>query len=202
MSAMEALTGARVRLEPLTARHAPELERAADDPAIFTFTTSSAHGPGCADYVTERLRARAAGHALPFAVRRLSGGDIVGFTQLKEWQPAHRRAVVGSWYTPRVWRQGINLEAKLLLLDFAFTRLKCLRIEFRTHSANLRSRASLEKLGASLEGVLRAHQITRDGERRDSAIYSLLAGEWPRVRDALVARLQWKDGGGRDNSGD
>ncbi|HET9784938.1 MAG TPA: GNAT family protein, partial [Terriglobales bacterium] len=130
----------------------------------------------------------------------LSSGAVVGFTQLKEWQAAHRRAVTGSWYTPRVWRQGSNLEAKLLLLDLAFGGVGCLRVEFRTHSANLRSRASLEKLGASFEGVLRAHQRTRAGERRDSAVYSILAEEWPQLRAGLCARLQWKDDG-RDHFG-
>lgn len=194
------LSGRLIRLEPLAAAHEPELRAAADVPAIFEFTSSSAHGEACAQYVAARLDEQAAGRALPFAVRQLSSGAVVGFTQLKEWQPAHRRAVVGSWYTPRVWRQGINLEAKLLLLDLAFGRAGCLRVEFRTHSGNLRSRAALERLGASFEGVLRAHQLTRAGERRDSAVYSILAEEWPRLRAALLARLQWKDGG-RDDTG-
>jgi RimJ/RimL family protein N-acetyltransferase len=187
-------------LEPLAAAHEPELRAAADAPEIFQFTSSSAHGEACARYLAERLQEQAAGRARPFAVRRLSSGEVVGFTQLKEWHPAHRRAVVGSWYTPRVWRQGVNPEAKLLLLDFAFGPVGCLRVEFRTHSANLRSRAALEKLGAVCEGVLRAHQLTRAGERRDSAVYSILAEEWPRLRAALLARLQWKDGG-RDHPG-
>lgn len=194
------LRGRLVLLEPLTASHEPELRAAADAPGIFAFTSSSAHGAACAGYVAGRLQEQAAGRALPFAVRQLSSGAVVGFTQLKEWQPLHRRAVIGSWYTPRVWRMGINLEAKLLLLDLAFGPVGCLRVEFRTHSANLRSRASLEKLGASFEGVLRAHQLTRAGQRRDSAIYSILAGEWPRLRVGLLARLQWKHGG-RDHPG-
>jgi RimJ/RimL family protein N-acetyltransferase len=83
----------------------------------------------------------------------------------------------------------VNLEAKLLLLNFAFDQLGLIRIEFHTDARNARSRTSLERLGATLEGVLRAHQITRNGSLRDSAVYSIVASEWPQVRAGIADRL-------------
>jgi RimJ/RimL family protein N-acetyltransferase len=87
------------------------------------------------------------------------------------------------------WRTGVNLEAKLLLLDYAFDKLGLIRIEFHTDAHNARSRTSLERLGATLEGVLRAHQINRDGSLRNSAFYSILASEWQSLRTGIADRL-------------
>jgi N-acetyltransferase len=83
----------------------------------------------------------------------------------------------------------VNVEAKLLLMTYAFETLGCIRIEFHTDAANLRSREALTRLGATEEGVLRSCQITQDGRRRDSVIFSVLDSEWPRVRQHLEARL-------------
>jgi hypothetical protein len=75
------------------------------------------------------------------------------------------------------------------MLEYAFTELECLRVEFKTDALNLRSRGALEKLGARQEGILRSHMITSTGRRRDSLYFSILTEEWPEVRRALVERL-------------
>jgi RimJ/RimL family protein N-acetyltransferase len=142
------------------------------------------------DYVTKLLRDWNSGTAAPFAVRATGSGEIVGCTRLKELDAAHRRALLGSWYAPQAWRTGVNREAKLLLLRYAFEELECVRVEFHTDAHNHRSRTSLERLGATLEGVLRSHQITRDGELRDSAIYSVIASEWEKVQKSIRKSLQ------------
>jgi RimJ/RimL family protein N-acetyltransferase len=186
----ETLTGNLVRLETLTAEHIPELVRAGSDPSVWQFTTSRGDSPSdMHSYVSKLLHDWKAGSAMPLTVREVSSGAVVGCTRLKELDRNHRHAILGSWYSPQAWQTGVNLEAKLLLLDYAFEKLGCVRIEFHTDSRNRRSRTSLEKLGATSEGVLRAHQITRDGSLRDSAIYSILASEWPGVRSAIVERL-------------
>jgi RimJ/RimL family protein N-acetyltransferase len=185
------LRGQLVQLEPLQRVHISELTRAGEDARVWQFTTSRGDSPvAMREYVEKLCNASQAGSAMPFAVRELLSDRIVGCTRLKGLDRSHRHGVVGSWYAPEVWRTGVNLEAKLLLLTHAFEKLECVRIEFHTDARNLRSRASLEKLGARFEGVLRAHQLRRDGTLRDSAIYSVLQTEWPTVGSSLRERLR------------
>ena len=187
----EILTGKRIRLEPLANPHVSGLTTAGADPAIWVFTTSRGDSPqAMQQYVANQLRDWERGLAAPFAVRDLTTNSIVGCTRMKEIDRQHRHAIVGSWYHPMWWRSGANLEAKLLLLRYAFENLGCVRIEFHADARNTRSRDSLEQLGATFEGILRVHQITRDGTLRDSAIYSVLSREWPAVRDKIASRLR------------
>lgn len=185
------LAGNRVSLEPLRPSHVGELAEAGHDPATWEFTTSRADTPiTMHGYVNGLLNDCANGLAIAYAVRQASTKAVVGCTRLKSLSRKHRNGIVGSWYSPAVWRTGVNLEAKLLLLEYAFEQLGCVRIEFHTDARNIRSRCSLDQLGAIFEGDLRAHQITRDGGLRDSAIYSILSREWPSIRTAIAVRLQ------------
>src|SRR5207248_10293850 len=94
---------------------------------------------------------------------------------------------IGStWLTPSVWRTPINSEAKYLLLEHAFERLGCIRVQFITDSRNERSRLAIERLGAKLEGTMRHHMIMRDGYIRDSLLYSIIEAEWPKIKEALA----------------
>ena len=184
------LTGNIVQLEPLAPSHIEELTHAGSDPVIWEYTTSRGDSEIAMEkYVGSLLCDWQRGAAAPFVVRQLASGTVVGCTRLKELDRNHRHGILGSWYAPRAWRSGANLEAKFLLLDYAFQQLGCVRIEFHTDVRNARSRRSLEGLGAILEGVLRAHQITRDGALRDSAIYSILGSDWAAVRSSIAARL-------------
>ncbi len=185
------LAGKLVSLELLNSSHIPELAAAGREPSVWEFTTSrGVTDAGMQSYVESQVRDWERGAAVPFAVRQNSSGNIVGCTRVKELNRRHRHGTVGSWYAPEAWRTGANLEAKLLVLDYAFAELGCVRVEFHTDTRNLRSRTSLERVGAVLEGVLRAHQITRDDGLRDSAIYSILRTEWEAVRAGIDARLE------------
>jgi RimJ/RimL family protein N-acetyltransferase len=104
---------------------------------------------------------------------------------------ANRRVEIGStWYARRVQRSPLNTEAKLLLLTQAFERLDCIAVEFRTHFFNHQSRRAIERLGAKLDGILRSHQIGHNGTLRDTAVYSIIASEWPTVRQHLSFALE------------
>jgi RimJ/RimL family protein N-acetyltransferase len=99
--------------------------------------------------------------------------------------------VIGStWYRKRVQRSALNTECKLLLLTHAFEQLNCIAVEFRTHFFNRQSRTAIERLGAKLDGVLRQHQIARNGTLRDTCVYSVLDREWPTVKAHLTHQLQ------------
>jgi RimJ/RimL family protein N-acetyltransferase len=103
----------------------------------------------------------------------------------------HRRLEIGStWIATSAQGTGINKEVKLLQLTRAFDELDCIAVEFRTHWHNRRSRAAIEALGAKQDGVLRNHDLWRDGTVRDVVVFSILAGEWPTVRLGLTQHLR------------
>jgi RimJ/RimL family protein N-acetyltransferase len=104
---------------------------------------------------------------------------------------ANRRVEIGStWYTKRVQRTSLNTECKLMLLTYAFETLDCIAVEFRTHFFNRQSRQGIERLGAKLDGILRSHQIGHNGTLRDTVVYSIIASEWPTVKQHLTFQLE------------
>jgi N-acetyltransferase len=130
-----------------------------------------------------------AGSMLPFAVLD-AAGTPVGMTTYMNIDRVHRRVEIGStWYAQRVQRTALNTECKRLLLGHAFETLDCIAVEFRTHRLNTQSRRAIERLGAQLDGILRAHQRTADGSLRDTAVYSITAAEWPTIRRHLDHQL-------------
>ena len=183
------LVGDAVRLDPLVAADADELAAAAADGELWTLRVTVVPRPEeTAAFVRRRLDEAAAGTWVPFVVR--AGGRVVGLTNYLHLDEANRRLEIGgTWYAASAQRTAVNTEAKLLLLGRAFDTLGCLAVEFRTHHANLRSQAAIERLGAHRDGVLRQHQIMPDGHVRDTVVYSILADEWPDVRDRLRPRL-------------
>lgn len=188
------LEGRHVRLEPLQAQHAPALARASNDGElwrlVYTFVPSAQNAGA---YVERALALRKAGEALPFVVRDAKG-EIVGSTRFYQLDRRVPRLTIGyTWYAARVQRTALNTEAKRLLLGHAFDALGCEAVGFETSHLNLRSQAALERLGARLDGVLRAHLRHGDGSLRDTHVYSILRREWPAVRDRLEARLDTAD---------
>lgn len=182
------LTGWWVQLEPLTEAHREGLRAAADDDRIWEHFLTDGRGPGFDPWFDEATRQRDAGRALPFAVRLLDGGRLVGCTCYLDYHPRHRRVEVGgTWYHSGVWGTRVNPECKLLLLTHAFDVLDVNRVQLITDVRNERSRRAIAKLGAVQEGVLRAHAVSRNGRVRDSVVFGITAAEWPAVR-ALLAR--------------
>jgi RimJ/RimL family protein N-acetyltransferase len=184
------LTGRWVKLEPLTAPHREGLRGAADDERIWQHTLTVARGPGFDTWFDEALAQARAGARFPFAVRRLADGALVGSTSYHELNTRHKRVEIGStWYRPDAWGTAINPESKLLLLTHAFEVFGVNRVAFVTDVRNERSQAAIAKLGAVREGVCRCHMITQGGRARDSVLFSIIAAEWPQVRERLAARL-------------
>jgi RimJ/RimL family protein N-acetyltransferase len=183
--------GTRVRLDPLRREDAPGLAVAVGDGRLWELGVTVIPTPErMAEFVDQRLAAVAAGEWEAFTVRRLVDDRIVGLTNFLHIDaPNRRREIGGTWYAASVQRTAVNSEAKLLLLDRAFGPLDCLAVELRTHVRNAASRAAIERLGAKQDGILRHHMILADGTLRDTVVYSILAGEWPALRERLVARL-------------
>lgn len=205
------LEGRHVRLEPLELHHVAALVAVGSGPRdTFRLTTAPEGEEATLAYVKAACDARAAGTALPFATVSLALGRVVGSTRFGNlerwpWPEDHPEARPGcvadateigwTWLAPEAQRTAINTEAKRLMLAHAFETWRVHRVTLKTDARNARSRAAIERLGARLDGILRAHFPAVDGTIRDSAVYSILAAEWPGVRAALDARLVARDGG-------
>jgi RimJ/RimL family protein N-acetyltransferase len=186
------LEGHGVRLEPLAPQHAEPLARAAADGRLWELWYTSVPEPdGVKGYVAAALDGQAAGHMLPWVVRDLASDTIVGTTRYHDIVPALDRVEIGwTWYAARAQGTHVNSAAKLLLLTHAFETLSCQVVGLRTDWFNARSQRAIEALGAHRDGVLRHHQMRRDGTVRDSVMYSILRHEWPDVKRHLDARLR------------
>ena len=186
------LTGELVRLEPLTAEHEEGLWEASRDPRTWQWLSIlQPETPAeLRAFLNDALANAANGLELPFATVRRTDGRVVGSTRYLTLRPEHASLEIGwTWLSPDAWGTGVNVEAKLLMLEDAFGRLGCRRVELKTDALNERSRRAMEALPAQFEGVHRKHMLVRTGENRDSAWYSVVDDEWPAVRANLLRRL-------------
>ena len=178
-------------LEPLDRRHERDLIEAARDGELWNLWYTNV--PTDTDMGTEidrRLELQAAGSMLPFAVIEPKSGKAVGIsTYLAADAVNHRLEIGHTWYRKTVQRTALNSSCKLLLLTHAFEALDCIAVEFRTHIFNHASRRGIERLGAKLDGILRSHQIAKNGTLRDTCVYSIIAAEWPTVKGNLTWQL-------------
>lgn len=183
------LAGRHARLEPLAPEHEPGLQDAVRDGELWQlWYTAIPHPDAMGAEIRRRLDLQAKGSMLAFTVFDAEG-RIAGMTTYMNIDNANRRVEIGStWYAARVQRSPLNTECKLLLLQHAFERLDCIAVEFRTHRFNQASRRAIERLGAQLDGILRAHLRAANGTLRDTAVYSITAAEWPTVK----THLQWQ----------
>ena len=194
------LTGDLVRLEPVALDHVDDLvEASGQDRSTYDWTTVPQGRASVEQYVQWLFDRAEAGEYVPFTQVRVADGRAVGMTNYLtiRWEPDAERPyaveVGGTWLAHAAQRTGINAEAKLLLFTHAFEELGVGRVDLKTDARNARSRAAIVAVGAQFEAVLRSwqpsHAVGEQGQLRDSAIHSIVAAEWPEVRDRLTARL-------------
>jgi N-acetyltransferase len=184
------LTGAAVTLVPLGIDHVEPLKAAVMDGELWRLWFANV--PSCDQmegYVIRAVESTAKGN-VAFAVRLNSTDRIVGTTRFYNVDEINRRPMLGyTWYANSVCKTGVNTECKLLLLQYVFEEKDAIAVEFRTHYFNQASRTAIERLGARQDGILRSHQIMRDGSIRDTVVYSILRHEWPAVKNNLTSKL-------------
>jgi RimJ/RimL family protein N-acetyltransferase len=184
------LKGAHARLEPLSRDHRAGLIDAVKDGELWRLWYTAIPSPeGMDKEIDRRLGLQKAGSMLPFTVFD-GDGAISGMTTYMNIDGQNRHVEIGStWYAKRVQRTALNTECKLMLLTHAFETLGCIAVEFRTHFFNRASRRGIERLGAKMDGILRNHQIGYNGSLRDTVVYSIIANEWPTVKQHLTFSL-------------
>jgi RimJ/RimL family protein N-acetyltransferase len=186
------LTGRFVRLEPLSEEHVPGLAAIGLEDDIWRFMPygQMRTDDDIRNWVRLMLSLRGQGADMPFAVIDLASNCVAGCTRYLEIRPAHRGLEIGgTWYGAAYRRTRVNTESKYLLLEHAFERLGCVRVQIKTDSRNERSQRAIERLGAKKEGVLRKQMVLPDGHIRDSVYYSILDSEWPAVKARLLELL-------------
>jgi RimJ/RimL family protein N-acetyltransferase len=189
------LKGEIVTLEPLAPDHIEPLQCAVRDGEFWKLWFANVPSPGqMENYVITAIENAEKGN-IAFAVRLNATDGIVGTTRFYNVDETNRRPMLGyTWYAKSVCKTGVNTESKLLLLQHVFEKKKAIGVEFRTHFFNQVSRAAIERLGAKQDGILRNHQIMRDGSIRDTVVYSILQHEWPSVKNNLLSKLSSSQG--------
>ena len=195
------LHGRHIRLEPLEHRHVDGLvAAAAGDPSLYQWSPVPQGKAEATSYVDTALAWRDVATAVPYAIVRVEDGVVLGstrFWQIERWSwppvhPSHGRSApdvceIGyTWLVRSAVRTAANTEAKLLMLTHAFEVWQVLRVCLHTDVRNQRSRAAIERIGGQFEGILRAHRMAADYIPRDSARYSIVASEWPAVKQRLA----------------
>ena len=185
------LEGYGIRLEPLADAHHDELVSAATDGKLWELWFTAVPEPEqMRANITNALASQAAGQLLPWAVRELTSGTIIGSTSYHDIAAEIDRVEIGyTWYGKSWHRSHVNTSCKLLLLSQAFDTLGCKVVGLRTDRFNFVSQRAIEALGAKKDGILRHHRARRDGTVRDTVMYSILAQEWPDVKRHLEFRL-------------
>lgn len=185
------LEGHGVRLEALTAEHAGGLRAAATDGRLWDLWYTFVPEPNDVEaYIQRALDGQHTGTMLPWAVRELSQGKVIGTTRFHDVIPEAGRVEIGyTWYAQSWQRTHVNTACKLLLFGHAFETLGCKVVGLRTDNFNVRSQRAIEALGAKKDGVIRHNAVRRDGSVRDTVMYSVLASEWPDVKKHLALRL-------------
>ncbi len=190
------LENERVLLRPLMQEDAVYLSAyVKEEPALWKYAlTPISTDQEFAQYMATAVEARQLKSAYPFIVFDKLQNKYVGSTRFYDIQLENNSTQFGyTWYSEKTWGTGLNEHCKLLLLTYAFETIGFERVEFRADNRNKRSIAAMQKIGCTVEGILRNHLPTSDGTRRDSIVLSMLKNEWPTIKAGFLARIKMLD---------
>jgi len=185
------LIGKNISLVSLATEHLEALSVFSTDPEIWKYLSVSLESKEeIHQWYDQTKAAEKEGEVIAFVIKDNKTFEILGSTRLFDLDSKHKTAEIGwTWLNPKHFGRNINLEAKLLLLTYAFETLCLNRIQFKTDETNIRSQKAIQKTGAQLEGILRYHKIRRNGTLGNSLVYSIIIDEWPQAKELITARL-------------
>ncbi len=174
--------------------HIPTLmDIAREAPELYQYTSTPITDAQRDAYFYKVFKERDEHLAYPFVMRLQANDSIIGTTRYADIRWQHRNLELGfTWFSSRYFGTAVNVESKYLMLRHIFEEMDFLRVQIHTDSRNVRSQAAIKAIGAVYEGVLRAHQIAKEGHIRDTIVFSIIYRDWPQVRDLLEARLNHK----------
>lgn len=188
------LKGDEIKLLPLEKEHLEDLFLAASNKEIWELTS--------VDYSVEEIfypnfnnamNDRKKGTVYPFIIVHKHSNKIIGTTRFLEIYPNDKKIEIGvTWIMKEYWGTTVNLECKLLLLNYCFENLKTNRVQFRAKDNNVRSRKAIEKIGGIFEGILRKDKIEPNGIPRNTTFYSILHSEWENVKQSIKNQIEIK----------
>lgn len=192
MIEMPVLEGTLVRLEPMAPEHLPGLEKVAFDDRIWRYMPVRIKTPDdLREWLNKALQLKQTGAVLPWITVLRQENRVIGSTRFADLDLTHQTTELGhTWLTPELHGAGLNAEAKLLQLTYAFEELKLRRVALKTHHENLQSQKAMRKIGAVEEGRFRNHYIMPDGSQRHSVWFSIIREEWPQTKSLLEARVR------------
>lgn len=184
------LEGKHTRLVPLSEKYFEELMALAADKAIWTHLPADRSDRAVMQTeLKSAILKRLSGEQYPFVIIDKMTDNVIGSTRFMDMHPEHKKLEIGyTWYTPDYWGKGYNTECKLLMLTYCFEALNTIRVQLVTKEQNLRSRAAIQKIGATFEGILRNERIQQNGPR-NTAMYSIIDAEWPHVKKMLTEKV-------------
>jgi RimJ/RimL family protein N-acetyltransferase len=189
------LPGRWMRLDPLNVeRHGENLWTSIHkkDDGLWTYM---AFGPFADQAIfTEWLKARQAQKdAWFYAYVKRDTGEALGMGSFMRADPANGAIEIGSiWLSPALQRTREGTEAIYLMMRHCFDDLGVRRLEWKCDALNAPSRKAALRYGFIFEGIFRQHFIIK-GRNRDTAWYSMLDGEWPKIRKGFEAWLDDKN---------
>lgn len=189
------LVGNKVKLVPLESNHTTQLLEAASDGKLWELWYTSVPSASTVNqYVGSALLQRKEKTSLPYVVIDKSDNTIIGTTRYCNIDSINHRLEIGyTWYAKKYHRTSVNTECKYLLLRHAFEQFHCIAVEFRTHWSNNRSRNAILRLGAKQDGVLRSHKLDKDGNLRDTVVFSIIQPEWQTIKKSLEYEMHKYD---------
>jgi RimJ/RimL family protein N-acetyltransferase len=184
---MNTLVGTKIRLRPLLSSDGPALVRAAADGQLWNLPFTVVPSVKTVEaYILSALEGQANGTVMPFVTELMDNNQVIGSTRFWKIDRTNLKLEIGHTWIGESWqRTRVNTESKLLMLEYAFEQLGCIRVQLTTDERNEKSRRAILRLGALQEGIIRYERIMPGGWKRNSVRFSIIDDEWPEIKRKL-----------------
>ncbi len=178
-----------IKLQPMTMEHLDEFCQAGNFPEVWQHMPMNRckDEATATDWLKDAVEDMAKGNQLAFVTIDKKTNKLIGSTRLFSLDKQHKKLELGyTFITPEFQRTYVNSHAKFLMLRYAFESLGIARVEICTHENNQKSRNAIARIGGHFEGILRKHRRAPNGDYRNTAMFSIIDDDWPKVKAQLL----------------